>query len=327
MPFPVIAVVLIATGTASGGSGIALAGKGAYELKKAKDRIRDAASEYDRRRGVTEARVARTNEGIRRYGAQQEDSLIAVVVRMADFLRKHERQVRESERLLVDGVDVQQQQIPGLTRLNVDTASWLRGAIGSAVAGSGTAAGVTAAAGAFGTASTGAAISGLSGAAAESATLAYLGGGALAQGGGGIALGTTALNVVTIGPALLVGGLVVKSQGTKARTQATETEAKVAVAVAQLERVETVLEATNSRLKELESVLRALTQRGIAALDALELEPFDPVAHASLFQKAITLAMSVREVAAAPIVNVDGEVDNRSTAIVMKYRHMTEESE
>ncbi|GAB3116604.1 hypothetical protein GCM10027055_26350 [Janibacter alkaliphilus] len=327
MPLPIIAVALIATGSATGGGGIVLGGKGAYDIKKAKDRVRDAATEYDRHRGVTETRAARTNEKILRYGAQQEESLIAVVVRMADFLREHERQVRESERLLVDGVDVQQQRIPGLTRLDADTASWIRGAIGSAVAGSGTAAGVAAAAGAFGTASTGAAISGLSGAAAQSATLAYLGGGALAQGGGGIALGTTALNFVTIGPALLVGGLVVKSQGTKALTQATEIETKLAVAVAELDRVETLLEATNGRLKELGSVLQTLTKRGVEALDVLESEPFDPVTHASRFQKAMALAMSVREVAAAPVVNADGEVDDHTADLVMKYRHMTEESE
>jgi uncharacterized membrane protein YebE (DUF533 family) len=45
----------------------------------------------------------------------------------------------------------------------------------------------------LGTASTGAAIAGLSGAAAHSAILAWFGGGALAAGGGGMALGTFAI--------------------------------------------------------------------------------------------------------------------------------------
>ena len=73
-----------------------------------------------------------------------------------------------------------------------------------AVAG-GTAAGATAAVGtakvvaAVGTASTTTAISQLSGAAATKATLAWLGGGALAAGGGGIALGTVVLTAIATG--------------------------------------------------------------------------------------------------------------------------------
>lgn len=54
------------------------------------------------------------------------------------------------------------------------------------------------AAGLFGMASTGARIAGLSGAAAHSARLAWIGGGAVAAGGGGVALGATILNVINI---------------------------------------------------------------------------------------------------------------------------------
>lgn len=59
---------------------------------------------------------------------------------------------------------------------------------------------------ALGSASTGAAIAGLSGAAATNATLAWLGGGAIATGGGGIALGTAVLGGIIAGPALLIAG-------------------------------------------------------------------------------------------------------------------------
>jgi len=60
----------------------------------------------------------------------------------------------------------------------------------------------------IGTASTGTAISSLSGAAATNAFLAFLGGGSLAAGGGGIALGSIVLGGVTIAPAILIGGFV-----------------------------------------------------------------------------------------------------------------------
>lgn len=65
---------------------------------------------------------------------------------------------------------------------------------------------------ALGSASTGAAIAGLSGAAATNATLAWLGGGAIAAGGGGMALGTMVLGGIVAGPALLVAGGIFSSK-------------------------------------------------------------------------------------------------------------------
>ena len=77
----------------------------------------------------------------------------------------------------------------------------------------GTASGISTAFGAWalvgniGTASTGTAIHTLSGAAAYNATLAWLGGGSVAAGGGGMALGTVVLGGIVIIPALAVTGL------------------------------------------------------------------------------------------------------------------------
>ena len=61
----------------------------------------------------------------------------------------------------------------------------------------------------FATASTGTAISALSGAAATNATLAWLGGGSLAAGGGGMALGGAVLGGIVAGPALAIFGHIV----------------------------------------------------------------------------------------------------------------------
>ena len=71
----------------------------------------------------------------------------------------------------------------------------------------------TAAVTAVGVASTGTAISGLSGAAATNAILAFLGGGSLAAGGGGMALGTAVLGGATLGVGLLVGGIIFAFSG------------------------------------------------------------------------------------------------------------------
>lgn len=204
MVLPLIPAVLIAVGAATGGGGLALGGKGAYDIKQASGQLKEARDRYERRRARSEQSVAATNRRLEDLRAQQKQALSDVVVRMVDFLRRHEKQVRESERLLVDGIDADMTQVPGLVALDVDAVAWAGDALGSAIVAAGTNAGVAAAAG-FGVASTGAAISGLSGAAAESATLALLGGGSLAAGGGGMALGLTALNFVTFGPALLLG--------------------------------------------------------------------------------------------------------------------------
>lgn len=78
------------------------------------------------------------------------------------------------------------------------------GSLGGFAAAGATTAAVTA----LGTASTGTAIASLSGAAATNAVLATLGGGTLAAGGGGVALGSTILGSATLGVGLLIGGLI-----------------------------------------------------------------------------------------------------------------------
>ena len=246
---------------------------------------------------------------------------------MGEFLRRHEKQVRESERLLVEGIDAAMQGVPGLRKLEVDAVAWIGGVIGSAATSVGVSSGVTAAVTTYATASTGTAISSLSGAAATNATLAVLGGGTLAEGGGGMALGATVLNVVAIGPALLVGGSMVKMQGSKALTHARKVEADIAVAIAELDETMAKLEAVDLRTNELGTLLARLRSRAVAALDLLESEPFQPDAHAERFQRAMNLVMAVRDVAATPVVDASGELTEHSENLTIKYRPMTEDSE
>ena len=104
MVLPLIPAVLIAVGAVTGGGGVALGGKGALDLKKASRELKEARSRYERRHADSEQRVAVTNRRLEELGDQQQQALINVVVRMGDFLRRHEKQVRDSERLLVDGM-------------------------------------------------------------------------------------------------------------------------------------------------------------------------------------------------------------------------------
>lgn len=89
-------------------------------------------------------------------------------------------------------------------------------------------AGVGAYAGAMGLAyaSTGTAIATLHGVAATNATLAWFGGGALAAGGGGIALGTVVLGGIVVAPALFAAGFILERNSEANLAKAKEDYAK-----------------------------------------------------------------------------------------------------
>ena len=124
---------------------------------------------------------------------------------------------------------------------------------------------------ALGTASTGTAIGTLSGAAATNATLAWLGGGAIAAGGGGMALGTIVLGGILAGPALMVaGGLFEKKASTNlnnaysnleeakkvskemeiARVQVRGIREHAIILIAVIEKIDSMLRIANIDLKQ-----------------------------------------------------------------------------
>ena len=325
MVLPLIPVAVIAVGALTGGSGLALGGKGALDLKRANDRIKGSHLYYRLRREASEQAVAETNDLLEKWRLEQETALTTTVVRFVDFLRRHARQVKDNERLLVDGLEAGAERVIDPGGVNVDSLTWIGGVVTSAALSGGANVAAVTVATAVGSASTGAAISGLSGAAAQSATMAWLGGGALSAGGGGVALGGLVLNFVTIGPALLLGGLVTSGQGRKALTQAAAKQAEVDVAVAELDATAIVLDAVENRVDELRSILQSLVGQATEALELLESEPFLPVEHAPRFQQAHLFVKAVSEVATATILDSDGELSDESTAVTVKYRTMTKE--
>jgi hypothetical protein len=121
-------------------------------------------------------------------------------------------------------------------------------------------------------ASTGTAISTLSGAAATNATLAWLGGGSLAAGGGGIAMGTMVLGGLVAGPALAIFGSIVGAKAEKKlndakanRAQAEEFESETEVAITKLNGI---FDLTTLMIETL-SKLRTRSRRHVTALKAI----------------------------------------------------------
>ncbi len=320
MVLPLIPLVAIAVGAAAGGGGLALGGKGAFDITKANAELSASRERYEARRTQSEEFIRAVNDRIVTYGAQQEHSLTTVVRRMHDFLIRNEKQVRDSEKLLTDGLDAQINLLTGSGQLDLSISQWVRGVIGSVGAGAGVGAATTSAVSSLGVASTGAAISGLSGAAAESATLAWLGGGALAAGGGGVALGALALNFVTFGPGLLAAGFVVKGQGKKAETQAKKFGAEIEVAIANLDVADVEMEAVRTRTDELADALSTMSLRATAALDVLEADPFDAAIHAAQFQKTMVLVKGVVDIATTPVIDEEGSLTDAGYRLIVKYR-------
>ncbi len=290
-----VPLALIVTGVVTAAIGAIAGLKGGWDIKTANGRIREAGTRYDDERRELEARALVTNDSLKALGVRQAEAIHLVVERMADFLRRHEKQVSESEKLLADGLESTPGEVALEAGLGQDAIAWMRGIVGSAVTGVGLNAGIPAAVSALAAASTGTAISSLSGAAATNATLAFLGGGSLASGGGGMALGAAALNFVTLGPAIFVSGLMVAGQGEKAKTKAREHEATVNIAIAEMQATKTAFDAIVARAEELGTLLDQLVARGTSALDLLESESFDPDHHDVRFWQAMTLAVAVRE--------------------------------
>lgn len=124
-------------------------------------------------------------------------------------------------------------------------ASLIVGAVGGA--GTGAASGVAAAfaakgaIGALCAASTGMPIAALHGIAAENAIMAILGGGTLAAGGGGVALGATVLSAATMGIGILIGGIVFNRVGNSLSDKVEEASVQVDEADRQINKICTYL--------------------------------------------------------------------------------------
>jgi len=119
-------------------------------------------------------------------------------------------------------------------------------------------------------ASTGTAISTLGGAAATNATLAWLGGGSLAAGGGGMALGTAVLGGIAAGPLIAVAGFVMDSKAEKNLTEAYDYESEIDINIEKMKLSIEGFKATNSRINELRNIIDGLATRFDTVFESIE---------------------------------------------------------
>lgn len=220
MPLPLILGIAAA---ATGATGLGLGIDGCVKMKQANDKLKDAQKRND----SNNARLKRMNRSTCRTMDVLGENEMKVLSEFQLFSDLFERIKSRPEfaDVKIGNVKIPKFEVEEIKKASVG-ASVLIGGLGGAALG--TAGGfaasgaTTAAVMALGSASTGTAISALSGAAATNATLAALGGGSLAAGGGGIALGTTILGATTLGVGLLVGGVIFSCAGSKLSSKADE---------------------------------------------------------------------------------------------------------
>lgn len=213
MPLPFI----LGVGAAISGATGAVAGvKGANKMKQANNKMKLAEKNTEENLEKFKETEQMTSQVMDNLG-KLELEILCSFEEFSNIIAKIQNKPI-FENYNKKGVDLPAYEPETIADLSIGAGVLLGGLGGATVgtAGGFAAAGATTSAVmALGTASTGTAIASLSGAAATNATLAALGGGALAAGGGGIALGTTVLGAATLGVGLLVGGAIFNFTGGK----------------------------------------------------------------------------------------------------------------
>lgn len=205
MPIPILlAIAAGLAGTVGAVKGI----EGFADNSEANDLQEDAEELIEEaRRSIEEAKDT-TRSMITELGKQKLSAsanalngFVEQFSKIKDVRLTESAGLEELQRLHITSESLKEMSVTALEASDV-LAGGLAGVGAGVLLGWGTYGGVMA----LGTASTGAAISALSGAAATNATLAWLGGGAIAAGGGGMAMGTAVLGGIVAGPALLIAG-------------------------------------------------------------------------------------------------------------------------
>lgn len=259
MPLPFI---IGAIGVVAGACGIGTGIHGGVKMKRASDTVKSAQRRNEENVSKLENVNTETMQIMDALG-KHEMEIISSFQRFSDAFEKIKNKPSFAE-IKKDGVHLNE-YTPQEVKDAAVGASVLLGGLGGAALGTAggfaAAGGTTAAVMALGTASTGTAISTLSGVAATNATLAALGGGSLAAGGGGVALGTAVLGGATLGVGLLIGGIIfsiagssVSEKAENAWNQMLENEKKINSICDYLDRLRTVASSFDSALEQVEKV-------------------------------------------------------------------------
>lgn len=322
-----ILIIPIVIGAAAGLTAIFGVGAGLDGLSKqdeANEIGKSAQKRYESKQKSVATASEATNEIATEYGQLQIEVKRETIGRFATYIEKIGRQASQSDLKFLEGLEISHQQLQEYKATSLEAENFAKGSLKAASAGAAAGQGAVTLVGLFGTASTGTAISGLSGAAAWNATLAWLGGGSLAAGGGGMALGTIMLGGIAVGPALMIGGFVIGGQGEKALTEARNYEATVNTKIAKLDAFEEFLGQVQGQIEEQKELIESLNKRAIDCLIKLESRPlpFDRERDEANFYQVGVLVKALAEIIKTPILNAEGNLNSDVAEVKAKYRSL-----
>lgn len=233
-----ISILLLGASALAGAAGVGGIAKGGSQVLKANSTMKELQVQHQQNLARLEKRNKECVRDMDKLGRKE----LEILKSFQEFSTVFEKIKNRPEfaKIQKQGICLPQYDGEELKKASVG-ANTLLGGLGGAAAGT---AGGFAASGAatavvmaLGTASTGVPIASLSGAAATNATLAALGGGSLAAGGGGMALGTTVLGAATLGFGLLIGGVIFGITGGKISSDAKKAQKEIEKETQQTEEI------------------------------------------------------------------------------------------
>ena len=326
----IIPIILGGAALITAGIGVKAGADGLSNKEKANKIGKDAQARYEKKCKLVQITSQQTQNLAEEYGQLHIQVQLQTIKRFVTFIERIGQRASQSDLEFLKGLEgfsFEQIEEYKVTTLQVeDLIKAGIKSVGTAYAMAQAGIGLV---GLFGTASTGTAISGLTGAAAWNATLAWFGGGSLAAGGGGMALGTMVLGGIAVGPALMIGGFVLGGQGEKALTKARNYEAQTNIAITKLDASQDFLGQVQRRITELMAVVNTLNNEaieGLVALEskvflrsglllkeseelALELVDFRIERDAAQFQQVLLLIKSLAEILKTPVLDADGNLN------------------
>jgi hypothetical protein len=332
----IIPIILGAAALVTAGVGVSAGADGVSKLQKAKKIGKSAEQRYKKANKSLEKKVQATQKFAEEYGQLQINVKINTIGRFVKFVRRIDQRISQrigqnsspSHQRFLEGFEgFSAEQFKELKAEVLDAQSLAVGGLKVVGVASAASQGTLGLIGLFGTASTGTAISGLSGVASWNATLAWLGGGSLAAGGGGMALGTVVLGGITVGPALMIGGFVLGGEGKKALTKAIEYAKEVDNKIAQLDKSKGFLGQVQRRIKELQYLVNSLNSRAIKGLNELESRAnFNPHLEedATKFREVLLLIKTSSEIMKLSILDEKGKLTKATENLQENYRHLLE---
>ena len=233
-----ISILLLGASALAGAAGVGGIAKGGSQVLKANSTLKELQVQHQQNLVRLEKRNKECVRDMDKLGRKE----LEILKSFQEFSTVFEKIKNRPEfaKIQKQGICLPQYDGEELKKASVGS-NTLLGGLGGAAAGT---AGGFAASGAatavvmaLGTASTGVPIASLSGAAATNATLAALGGGSLAAGGGGMALGTTVLGAATLGVGLLIGGVIFGITGGKISSDAKKAQKEIEKETQQTEEI------------------------------------------------------------------------------------------